>query len=189
MTRAFWQRVLAPGADGVLSRWLARDARVGPGRTLVLDVGAGDCPRLFVTGTRTVALDVDRGRLLAARQRGALVVQASADRLPFADEAFGATATVGMLHHLPDPAAAVAVTEMARVTARGGAVVVVDAVWPEPAWRRPLAWLIRRLDRGRWMRREPELRRLLSPGLSWRATRVRYAATGLEALTAHAHRS
>lgn len=189
MTRAFWQRLLAPGADGTLSRWLARNARVAPGRTLVLDVGAGDCPRLFVTGTRTVALDVDRVGLLAARRSGALVVQASADRLPFVDEAFGATATVGVLHHLPDAAATAAVTEMARVTARGGAVLVVDAVWPDPAWRRPLAWLIRRLDRGGWMRRETAVRQLLTPALDWRAERRRYAATGLEALVAHAHRS
>jgi SAM-dependent methyltransferase len=81
---------------------------------------------------RYVAADLSPLMLRRARAEargrglGAGLVQASADRLPFADETFDLCLSYNGLHCLPDPAGAVA--EMARVlrtggTLRGSAVV------------------------------------------------------------------
>ena len=44
-----------------------------------------------------------------------------------------------------------ALDEMRRVCRGNGHVIVVDAVLPVRAWQRPLAYAIRRADRGRWV--------------------------------------
>jgi ubiquinone/menaquinone biosynthesis C-methylase UbiE len=113
-----------------------------------------------------------------------MVVVASATALPFRDGSFGATVGIGLLHHLSDDEAGRAVSEMTRVTAPGGHTVVLDAVVPEPAWRRPVAAVIRHLDRGRWMRRQAGVESLLDVPDAWTRERFTYARTGLEALVA-----
>ncbi len=59
-------------------------------------------------------------------------------------------------------------------------IALFDSVPPEPAWRWPLAWAIRRADRGRFVRRADTVRALLPDPACWRTTRVTYAHTGLE---------
>ncbi len=71
---------------------------------------------------------------------------------------------------------------MQRVTRAGGCTVIFDAVLPRAAWRRPVAALIRRLDRGRWMRTESALTALLAPLGEWECERLTYSLTGLEGL-------
>jgi ubiquinone/menaquinone biosynthesis C-methylase UbiE len=111
-------------------------------------------------------------------------VVASAVALPFRDDCFRAVVGTGLLHHLSDDNAARAVCEMTRVTREGGYTVVLDAVLPRPAWRRPLAAVIRYVDHGRWMRHQPELEALLGTPHDWTRERFTYAYTGLEALIA-----
>lgn len=176
------ERVLAPGADAallaMLRDWLTRAPR--PGR--VLDVGAGACSRLAATGLRVAAVDLSRRAVAAGATAGVPGIAATAIALPFADGAFDAVASIGLLHHLADSEARASLNEMVRVTRSGGRVAVFDAVLPEPAWRRPLAWAIRRADRGRFVRRAAALRALLPDPPRWRTTRVTYARTGLEGL-------
>jgi SAM-dependent methyltransferase len=181
------QRALAPGAsrqfDDHLRPWLAAPSP-GASAEWVLDVGAGSRSRLIGSGRRTVAVDISVWRSVAAARHGALAVVASADALPFRTGAFQATACIGLLHHLADEAAAQAVLELTRVTAAGGRTVILDAVLPEPPARRPLARLIRRFDRGRWMRRQPALEVLLASSHTWTLERLTYSWTGLEGLVA-----
>jgi hypothetical protein len=73
---------------------------------------------------------------------------------------------------------------MIRVTKPGGQTVMFDAVLPDAAWRRPLAWLVRRLDLGARMRPQAGLEALLGVAETWRCRRVSYARSGLEALVA-----
>ena len=182
------QRLAAPGAEralrAMLARWLAENP--APGRCL--DVGCGPRSWLWDVGLQAYGVDVSEAAVAAYRRRGGTAVVASATALPFADGAFDSVWSFGLLHHLPDGAAQRAVAEMQRVTRAGGCTVVFDAVLPRAAWRRPVAALLRRLDRGRWMRTEAALTALLTPPAAWESTRLTYALTGLEGLLATFHK-
>jgi hypothetical protein len=73
-----------------------------------------------------------------------------------------------------------AVSEMIRVTSLQGETIVVDSVWAERAWRRPVAWVLRRLDRGCWVRSQTGIEALLPDRAAWSCERFTYAWTGLE---------
>lgn len=176
------QRLLGPGADRALDACIRRHAPATSGARL--DVGAGFRSRLSDGVGAPIAVDISLTRLRAARRDGARPVVATATRLPFANGAFAMTASIGLLHHLSDDEARIAIREMRRVTTRGGTAIVIDAVLPERPWNRPLAWLIRRADRGHWMRDQGSLDVLLPDAEGWRRERITYAWTGLEAMVA-----
>ena len=180
------QRVLAPGAQRRLGDEVARvlgDWRPG---AAALDVGCADDSLLCGVGVEAIGLDRMHGRLrhYAGTGRG-VALQADARSLPIRDGALELVFSCGLLHHLSDADASCALAEMRRVLATGGRVLLIDAVLPRRAWRRPLAALIRAADRGRFMRTESALRALLYaaiPAPGWSAHRLTYTATGLEGL-------
>jgi SAM-dependent methyltransferase len=100
--------------------------------------------------------------------------------LPFKDRCFGGVWSVGLLHHLTDSDVADTVREMMRVCRVGGYVAILDAVMPNPAWGRPVAYTLRRLDRGQFVRSQPHLLSLFPNLASWKIERFTYALTGLE---------
>lgn len=174
--------VLAPGAEAAIVRRIETLLRQLPPAQRLVDVGCGPHSWLFHVGLQPVGVDVSPSYLRKYAQRGADAVAASAAALPLAAHSCDGVWSVGLLHHLPDALAATALREMMRVCRPGGYVAVFDAVLPHPRWRRPLAYLIRRGDRGRFMRSEPALRQLLPAADTWRCERFTYAATGLEGL-------
>jgi ubiquinone/menaquinone biosynthesis C-methylase UbiE len=107
-----------------------------PGMAL-LDVGCGtgtDARELaaqVMPGGRVVGLDVSDTMLSEARQRSAGLpidfVRGDAHKLEFPDGAFDGCRADRVFQHLADPRATLA--EMARVTRRGGHIVVTDADW------------------------------------------------------------
>ena len=132
----------------------------------------------------TVGLDVNHDYLTRYRGARRQAVRASADSLPFGDGAFAEARCAGLLHHLPDPVPARAPQDMRRAVPSGARVRVFDNVWPRAALLRPLAWALRRLDRGDWVRSEAELRELVGstgPG-AWQGRRFTYTYTGLEGI-------
>ena len=172
------QRLAAPGADSVLQAriadWLVRHPPGGA----CLDVGCGPVPRM----RGAVGVDVSEPFVQTVRRAGGTAEAACATALPFGDGTFAVVWSFGLLHHLPDEAARLAVGEMRRVTGVGGWTVIFDAVRPHAAWRRPLAALLRAADRGRWMRSQSALEALLRPFGHWQRERLTYAWTGLEGL-------
>lgn len=184
-THRLVQRVLAPGGTRTIETCLR--AALAPAlhdSAPWLDVGAGSRSRLDTLGRRPVVVDISLDHARAAHAKGALAVVASVEALPFADARFGVTACVGLLHHLPDHVADTGLRELVRVTTPNGRVVVFDAVLPDRPWRRPVASLIRALDRGQWMRRQPALTSLLRADEGWSVERLTYAGTGLEGVFA-----
>ena len=178
----FVGHVAAPGATrrmrAVLEQW--RELHPPPGRCL--DVGCGTDSWLRLLDIRPLGVDLDARRVAAFARRHGRAVQAPATALPFADGTFDSVWSFGLLHHLPDHEARLAVAEMRRVTRAGGCTVVFDAVLPRVAWHRPVASVLRRLDRGHWMRTQESLEAVLAPFGDWERKRLTYALTGLEGL-------
>ena len=136
-----------------LSAQLADLAGVHAGQR-ALDVGCG--PGALTTelvrrlGPEAVAaVDPSEPFVAAARERnpGIVVEQASAERLPFPDDAFDVTLAQLVVHFMADPVGGL--TEMRRVTRRDG--VVAACVWAHAGGDGPLSlfWeAARELDPG-----------------------------------------
>ena len=132
----------APGiTDEAALRLIVEFSGAGPEDT-VLDVacGGGNVVCAFarvvrhVTGIDLTPAMLDRARALQRERSLANVSWRQGDvvPLPFPDDAFTIAASRYAFHHFLDPRAALA--EMARVTAPGGTVMVVDADAPaDPA--------------------------------------------------------
>lgn len=184
------QLLLAPGARFGMARAIRRGIPRPAASATLLDVGCGPASLVAeLTGlqpSNICGLDVNLDYLKTLRLGGYDAVVGSADKLPFADQSFGAAWSIGLLHHLPDPIARSTIEEMARVTRPGGNVVVIDAVYPRSAWHRPLAQAIRALDRGRHVRSESGLRSLFNAGHDWSFERFTFTANGLECVAGFA---
>jgi SAM-dependent methyltransferase len=176
------QVILAPGAESSLTRTIRDLCRQLTPTGTILDVGCGPSSWLFRVGLDPVGLDLSFAYSAAYAGPGHRAVVGSADVLPFASHSFEGVWSIGLLHHLPDATATRALREMIRVCGPGGHVVVFDSVMPRSAWRRPLAYLIRRLDRGRFVRRESDLTSLLLSVAPFRIKRMTYSHLGLELL-------
>jgi ubiquinone/menaquinone biosynthesis C-methylase UbiE len=132
----------------LLSPQMADLARVRAGQR-ALDVGCGPGALTSVLVERlgaeaVAAVDPSAPFVDAARARhpGVSVTQASAERLPFPDDAFDAALAQLVVHFMSDPVAGLA--EMSRVTRPGG--VVVASVWDHAGGQGPLGlfWTVAR---------------------------------------------
>jgi SAM-dependent methyltransferase len=122
-------------ASRSLAEWIDAGARLAPD-DLVLDAGGGagdlsrmlaDRARQFVVADLTDALrDVGRDAAAAAGARNVLFVRAALEDLPFPDRSFDVVLCRFVVHHLADPAPALA--ELRRVCRDDGRVVVADLV-------------------------------------------------------------
>lgn len=125
----------------LLSPQLADLAGVDAGQR-VLDVGCGPGALTAelvrrVGADAVTAVDPSEPFVAAARARnpGVTVLRASAEQLPFPDQAFDAALAQLVVHFMSDPVAGLA--EMARVTRRGG--VVAACVWDHAGGHGPLS--------------------------------------------------
>ncbi len=90
----------------------------------VLEVGCGTgllLERIATFSRRAEGVDLSPGMLASARERGLTVQEASATELPYADGTFDVTCSFKVLAHIEDIRRAL--SEMTRVTKRGGTVV------------------------------------------------------------------
>lgn len=99
-----------------------------PGKR-ILDIGCGPgavAKRLDEDGAAVTGIDPGATALEQARATvpGAQFESASGEALPFPDASFDGAVMFNALHHVPDPAAALA--EAARVLVPGGCLVVVE---------------------------------------------------------------
>ena len=124
----------------LLSPQMADLARIALGQR-ALDVGCGPGALTAELVNRlgagaVAAVDPSEPFVAAARERhpGVDVRQASAEDLPFTDDAFDAALAQLVVHFMADPVAGL--TEMRRVTRPGG--VVVACVWDHAGGKGPL---------------------------------------------------
>jgi ubiquinone/menaquinone biosynthesis C-methylase UbiE len=115
-TRGASPSVLAP---------LRRALAGAPGRTLA-DIGGGTgnyALALAGEGWQPTVVDRSAQMLAQASAKGLETIRANAMRLPFADASFDAAMLVSMLHHVDDPARALA--EAKRVLRPGGRLALM----------------------------------------------------------------
>ncbi|MCS6915061.1 MAG: class I SAM-dependent methyltransferase [Myxococcales bacterium] len=118
-----WGRAAAsPSSDPGNERRLAAIVGMCPLVDSVLDVGCGDgelLRALAARARRRYGCDTSAVGLQRLGRDGTVrVVQAAADRLPFADRAFELVACCDVLEHLPEETVAAALCEIMRVAAR-----------------------------------------------------------------------
>ena len=192
------QFILSPGKKWLFKRLCEKVFRGSRG--LVLDVGCG--PELITPPPEGLLVGVDINPVFIREYTGEGVDQdpalisnppsgrkrlgyvAPVSHMPFADGTFDQVRAVGFLHHLPQDEMVRGIREMDRCLKRGGRFVVLEDVWPRRNWSRPIAWLVRWLDRGRFMRTEEELLTLFQqacPG-KWVWERHNYNMIGSELL-------
>ena len=175
------QFLLSLGIDKITPRIKQLLTELPPAHR-ILDIGCGPSSWLWRVGLYPIGLDVSFVYTTTFSHRGESAVTGSAAALPFLDESFDGVWSNGLLHHLPDDEAHRAVSEMMRICRPGGYIVIFDAVLPEPAWRRPVAQILRRLDRGRFMRTQKTLESIIFQREGWVCERITYSLTGLEGL-------
>jgi len=177
------QILLAPGMSYLIAKkcqFIFKDSR-----GLILDVGCGPILKSPDPEGVLVGLDYNAGYLprfiCTSRRRG---VAGSAFRLPFKSDVFDETRSLGLLHHLDQEHSTQTIKEMARCTKPGGRVIIIDNVWPRNAFLRPIPWLIRKMDRGEWIRQESDLMQLIEHSLpgEWLKKRFSYTYLGNEAI-------
>jgi len=176
------QATVAVGVERTVTRQIRSLLRRMPPAHRVLDVGCGPKSRLWRAEMHPIGLDRSMSYLAHFRRAGEPAVAASALMLPFASSSFDAVWCFAMLHHIPDDAARASIEELVRVTRPGGYAVVLDWCWPESAWRRPGAWAVLKLDRGRYMRKREQLLSLLPRPDDWSAQRAVYSLFRCEGL-------
>lgn len=183
MRYALWlavQWIVAPRFAALIRRTVREEMTpLGAGRWL--DVGCGPRSRIARTLPGTVVgIDCAVEMLRETQRDGVICAGASATALPFDAQSFDGVVCVGLLHHLNEADADMALGEMRRVTRPGGTLLLFDNVTPLSTMRRPLAALLRAIDRGGYIRTEVALRRLLDRHGFEIGCRVTYSWTGLE---------
>jgi SAM-dependent methyltransferase len=177
------QRVLAPRSERNFTEKIKHLVTQLPVAHNILEVGCGPSSYLWRVGLHPIGLDLSSDYIAAFVTHTEPAVVGSADALPFPDNSFDGVWSLGLLHHLPDVTAYKAVSEMLRVCRKGGYVVIFDAVMPESAWRRPIAYALRRLDRGGFVRQEGKFKAILPPVTHpYVIERLTYSFNGLEGI-------
>jgi SAM-dependent methyltransferase len=94
-------------------------------RIIEVGCGTGQTLELFSGGYNTTGIDISANALKHAHGRCDNPTQADMFYLPFKDESFDLVYNSGVIEHFPDPQNTNAVREMARVTKKGGSIVII----------------------------------------------------------------
>ena len=176
------QFILAPGSKKATTQRIKQLLKQLPTAHRILEIGCGPSSFLWQMGLHPIGLDLSHVYTLTFHHHGYEVINGSAVALPFLDRSFDGVWSIGLLHHLSDGEAQQAVIEMMRICLPGGYIVIFDSVLPNPSWRRPVAYFLRRVDRGRFVRREEEIKNLLPLNRCFKMERITYSLNGLEAM-------
>lgn len=130
-------------------------------RILDLGCGTGDRADLFPQESY-LGIDIDQEAIAYARRKSSREFRVmDALRLELEDSSFDWILASGFFHHLSDADALAALKEARRVLKPCGKMLVLDAVWPLCRLNL-VAWTVRSLDRGEYVRTSGEFARLFA---------------------------
>lgn len=143
-------------------RRLADDCGYRPGLK-VLDVGCGPGTlAAFFRPEDYTGIDTSPEYIGHARRHfGGTFAVLPAERVGEVGGRFDIALMVGVFHHLSDEQVRQTLDGLRRVLKPGGRFRLLEAVWPSRPWDL-IGWLLRRLDRGRFVRTRDEWCRLLA---------------------------
>jgi SAM-dependent methyltransferase len=152
-----WQ---APFASAKLKPFVEHAGFAPMRRVLDVGCGPGTNARVFA-GAEYVGIDINPKyiRVAASRYPGRFVVGDVTDESIFPDEQFDCVFANSLMHHLDDASVSNLLARMARLTAPGGKVHVLDLVLPP---RLSSGRVLAQLDRGRFARPVEHWRRLFT---------------------------
>ena len=178
------QKIFAPGANKRIIHEINSIIKKLPYAESYLDVGC--CPKsiLWKSGIKPIGLDVSTKYIneynKISNNSG---IVGKSDSIPLGNESFDSIWSFGLFHHISDKVVKLSLKEMLRVCKEKGHLIIFDAVLPKSYINKPIAWLIRKADRGRYMRNEKELLFIISNNSNIiYQQRITYSYTGLEAL-------
>lgn len=152
LSSALFARVADVFYDQSLKERLQDRLAAAPGLRL-LDVACGTGTLADLAGPCAYhGVDLSLARLQRARAVMTRLAAADASALPFPAHSFDRLLVCGLFHHVDDALARRIQVELARVTAPGGHLVVLEAIWPRRSWNLTGA-VARYLDQGRYVRR------------------------------------
>ncbi len=178
------QMLLAPGRLRLIRNTMIQLLNRFPAGDSVLDIACGPRSILEQVGIHPVGVDIIESYIDQYNANGGRGHVMSADNLEFENESFTSVWSIGLIHHLSDEISDRAIKEMVRVCVNGGTVFILDAVMPRYPLSKPWAWLIRKCDRGQFVRHESEWKTIVLesfPG-NWIFERRTITYTGLEAI-------
>ena len=178
------QTIFAPGAEKNIIKEINGIVKKLPSAEKYLDVGCGPKSLLWQIGIKPIGLDISKRYIIEynkfSKSSG---VVGSADSIPFDNNYFDSIWSIGLFHHLTDSTVQLSLIEMLRVCRANGHIIIFDAVLPKSPLKKPIPWLIRKLDRGRYMRKETPLLSLIPDNFKIiHKQRITYSYNGLEAL-------
>jgi len=173
------ESILAPGAGKNIVNIISLVLDQLPKAQRVLDIGCGPSSWLWKLGTYPVGLDISQIYARKYYQKDGDVVVASAAYVPFPDNYFEGVFSLGLLHHVSFAIASEIISECIRVCRTGGYITIFDNLLPEFK-HRPFPFLLRKMDRGKFVRDERHLNALFPSVYRWTKQRKTYTPTGLE---------
>lgn len=127
----------------------------------ILDQGCGTGEYALLFGNKYYGIDNNPNDIkFAMRNYPGRFFVGSADKMPFRDNEFDLVFAVGLHHHLDGNQAKKAFLEALRVVKGNGKVVVIDAMLPKHKINF-IGLLLRKLDRGKYVRKYQETLKLL----------------------------
>ncbi len=152
------EAITTPGGNNAIVAEFRKIIKTLPKSEKILDVGCGPESWLSKLGLNPVGLDISKKYIESFNKKGGNHgMVGTADEIPCNKDSFDSVWTIGLFHHLPDNIVKSSIKEMVRVCQNESHIIIFDAVLPRAPWRRPIAWLIRKADRGRYMRHENQL--------------------------------